>query len=164
MFSGIERDGHSSYAQSDGHDSIYGGGSEPARPFSASSILNDDSVPLVCDSPNDNLSGLSKSVQALGLEEDRTLFDVLLELCLLHSVCKVSHSTVDEYMRRLSQWIASYLDSSHHMKSLNFAELKGKPTFVVSGSAAVQFFGRVNYPNSNLEVYINEDHMFRVPF
>ncbi|KAH8801911.1 hypothetical protein DL96DRAFT_1634557 [Flagelloscypha sp. PMI_526] len=150
--------------------------------------MNDDSVPLVCDSPHDNLSVLSKSVQALGLEEDRTLFDVLngdvleyiflfltgLELCLLRSVCKVSHSTVDEYMSRAFSVdrIFSRFFAPHAIPE--FRRIQGETNFFMSGSAAVQFFGCVNYPNSNLDLYINEDHMkksiqapiikFRVPF
>ncbi|KAH8801895.1 hypothetical protein DL96DRAFT_1823440 [Flagelloscypha sp. PMI_526] len=109
--------------------------------------------PSISSSINSSLT-LPKPVQALVIEEEKRLFDVLdmdvlgcicafltgLELCLLRRVCKSSLTFVDD------------------QQIVELRRIQAVTNFVVSGSAAVQFFERVDYPNSDLDLYVEERH------
>ncbi|KAH8801906.1 hypothetical protein DL96DRAFT_1634551 [Flagelloscypha sp. PMI_526] len=132
-----------------------------------------DVIPPISNSTGDNLSSLSQSMQALGIEEGRTLFNVIdsdvlgyicifltgLELCLLRRVCKASLTIVDQYMHRVFSVDRILSRFFTPEEIIELRRIQAETDFVISGSAAVQFFERISYPNSDLDLYIDEQQM-----
>ncbi|KAH8801866.1 hypothetical protein DL96DRAFT_1774284 [Flagelloscypha sp. PMI_526] len=135
-----------------------------------------DVTPPISHSTDDNVSSLSESVQAFGLDDEKTLFNVLdtdvlgyicvfltgLELCLLRRVCKASLTIVDQYQRRVFS-VDRILTRFFTLEEIKeFRLIQVETDFVISGSAAVQFFERISYPDSDLDLYIEEGQMERL--
>ncbi|KAH8801844.1 hypothetical protein DL96DRAFT_1538137 [Flagelloscypha sp. PMI_526] len=116
---------------------------------------------------------LSTSMQELGFDGPKTIFtflsgDILeyvfgfltgLELCRFRRVCKASLSAMDEYMRRVFSVNRIFSPFFTPEQVIEIRQIQSETSLLVSGSAAVQFFGRVNYPGSNLNLYIEEKDM-----
>ncbi|KAH8823687.1 hypothetical protein DL96DRAFT_1501694 [Flagelloscypha sp. PMI_526] len=76
-----------------------------------------------------------------------------LDLCRMRRVNKALLALTNDYFRRAFtiERILSPFFNEGDIKS--FRELQAVTGAIVSGSAAVQFFGRVHYPESDLDVY-----------
>ncbi|KAH8801880.1 hypothetical protein DL96DRAFT_1475902 [Flagelloscypha sp. PMI_526] len=81
-----------------------------------------------------------------------------LELILLRRVCKSSLTFVDEYMHRVLTVDRIFSPFFTSQQIVELRRIQAVTNFVVSGSAAVQFFERVGYPNSDLDLYVEERH------
>ncbi|KAH8801897.1 hypothetical protein DL96DRAFT_772186 [Flagelloscypha sp. PMI_526] len=124
-------------------------------------------------SASDSVGALSNSIHNLALHEDKTLsmtldLDVIgylcvfltgLQLCRLRRVSKACLNIVDEFMRRAFSvdYVFSRFFTPDQITSLR--RIQAKTNFVVSGSAAVQFFERAMFPDSDLDLYVEEQHV-----
>ncbi|KAF9530850.1 hypothetical protein CPB83DRAFT_892134 [Crepidotus variabilis] len=65
---------------------------------------------------------------------------------------------VDAYMRRASN-IDNFLNKYFTPTEVaHFRYLQSRTQAIISGSMALQFFERVEYPNSDLDIYVENDH------
>ncbi|KAF8185704.1 hypothetical protein BJ912DRAFT_972907 [Pholiota molesta] len=94
-----------------------------------------------------------------------TTDDVLLEelspgeLFKYGKTCKHIHSIVESYIRRrfqIDKLLATYFTPS---QIADFRRLQASTGMLISGSTALQFFNRVVYPDSDLDVYV--EHAYR---
>ncbi|KAH8801845.1 hypothetical protein DL96DRAFT_1538138 [Flagelloscypha sp. PMI_526] len=82
-----------------------------------------------------------------------------LDLCSLRRVSTASLSAVDEYMRRVYSVNRIFAPFFTPDQTIELRQIQSETSLLVSGSAVVQFFERVNYPGSNLNLYIEEKDM-----
>ncbi|KAH8801908.1 hypothetical protein DL96DRAFT_1774360 [Flagelloscypha sp. PMI_526] len=137
-----------------------------------------DITHLIPDSTSNNLPFLPQPVHAPGFDRDMTLFNALdlnviryicvfftgLDLCILQRVCKTGRTIVDQYMRSIFSVDRSLSSFFTPQEITDFRHIQAETRLVLSGSAAVQFFehNRNRYPDSDLDLYIEERHAEKV--
>jgi hypothetical protein len=81
------------------------------------------------------------------------------ELFKYGKTCKHIHSIVESYIRRrfqIDKLLATYFTPS---QIADFRRLQASTGMLISGSTALQFFNRLVYPDSDLDLYV--EHAYR---
>ncbi|KAH8801929.1 hypothetical protein DL96DRAFT_1634611 [Flagelloscypha sp. PMI_526] len=120
---------------------------------------------------DDDFNPLLDSMQSLKVDKSNKIFAVLdtdileyiltfltgLDLCRFKGVCTASLRVVDEYTRRVFTVDRIFSPFFTAEQTILLRQIQFDTNFLVSGSAAVQFFERTNYSGSDLTLYIAEE-------
>ncbi|KAK7682829.1 hypothetical protein QCA50_014213 [Cerrena zonata] len=94
------------------------------------------------------------------------IYDIVLSYCTpasflcLARTCKSAHAAVKSYMQRafnINRILSRFLTSP-----LAFRQMQARTGALLSGSAALQFFDRSYYPESDLDIYADFKHRIEV--
>ncbi|KAL5514377.1 hypothetical protein ACEPAG_2465 [Sanghuangporus baumii] len=99
-----------------------------------------------------------KTSKFLALADCNNAFDTLCEICSpatvlrLGRTCRLAHFAMRDYMDRV-------FDINKHLKRffsypLSFRVMQAQTGAIVSGSSALQFMGRMVYPQSDLDIFV----------
>ncbi|KAH8801842.1 hypothetical protein DL96DRAFT_1774268 [Flagelloscypha sp. PMI_526] len=142
--------------------------------YTPASMMNSPahSSPSTCQATfDDYFKSVLDSMEQHETDKANTIFTVLdrdileyiltfltgLDLCRFKSVCTASFHIVDEYMYRMFTVDRIFSPFFTPEQTILLRQIQFDTSFLVSESAAVQFFERTNYPGSDLNLYIEEE-------
>jgi len=117
---------------------------------------------LCCE---DTIQSLRRADREFNIGRPATTDDILLdnlsykEVFRYSKTCKVAHQKVASYIRRkhkLETVLGKYFTTD---QILDFRHLQAMTGMIISGSTALQFFERVLYPESDLDLYVEHRYM-----
>ncbi|THG92457.1 hypothetical protein EW026_g8454 [Hermanssonia centrifuga] len=111
--------------------------------------------------PSDRLQSKSlksSDVFVLRILTNDLIFDLIFNVCspatflLFSRTCRIAYAAVHSYIKRAFN-INRHL-SQYFLDPLAFRSLQARTSTLVSGSSALQFFNRLTYDDSDLDIYV----------